>query len=44
MMYCLDYAIKIFYDALTTGTHTCYLAPDTMLPMMFDTDCTGKHC
>jgi len=37
-----DYAIKIFYDALTTGKHVCYLKPDTMLPMMFDTDCTAS--
>lgn len=34
-----DYAIKIYYDALLTGKHTCYLKPDTELPMMYDTDC-----
>jgi len=37
-----DYAIKIFYDALTTGKHVCYLKPDTRLPMMFDVDCTAS--
>ncbi|GMT11677.1 hypothetical protein PFISCL1PPCAC_2974, partial [Pristionchus fissidentatus] len=37
-----DYAIKIFYDALKTGHHVCYLRPDTRLPMMYDTDCTAS--
>ena len=34
-----DYAISIFYDALLTGEHTCYLRPDTRLPMMYIDDC-----
>lgn len=35
----LDYAIKIFYDALARGKHVCYLRPDTRLPMMYEEDC-----
>jgi threonine 3-dehydrogenase len=34
-----DYAIAIFYDALQTGEHKCYLRPDTRLPMMYIDDC-----
>ncbi|KAI6213747.1 hypothetical protein M3Y94_00188000 [Aphelenchoides besseyi] len=37
-----DYAIQIFYDALTTGKHVCYLRPDTQLPMMFGEDCMAS--
>ncbi|CAD5224628.1 unnamed protein product [Bursaphelenchus okinawaensis] len=37
-----DYAIQIFFDALLTGKHVCYLKPDTMLPMMYDTDCMAS--
>ncbi|KAI6218676.1 Epimerase domain-containing protein [Aphelenchoides fujianensis] len=37
-----DYAIQIFFDALTTGRHVCYLRPDTQLPMMFDEDCMAS--
>ncbi|KHJ94933.1 hypothetical protein OESDEN_05136, partial [Oesophagostomum dentatum] len=37
-----DYAIQIFYDALEKGRHTCYLRPDTRLPMMYDTDCMAS--
>ncbi|EFP11219.1 hypothetical protein CRE_30778 [Caenorhabditis remanei] len=37
-----DYAIQIFYDALQKGKHTCYLRPDTRLPMMYDTDCMAS--
>ncbi|CAJ0588278.1 unnamed protein product [Cylicocyclus nassatus] len=37
-----DYAIQIFYDALEKGKHTCYLKPDTRLPMMYDTDCMAS--
>ncbi|CAD6199280.1 unnamed protein product [Caenorhabditis auriculariae] len=37
-----DYAIQIFYDALEKGRHTCYLRPDTVLPMMYDTDCMAS--
>ncbi|XP_041356598.1 L-threonine 3-dehydrogenase, mitochondrial-like [Gigantopelta aegis] len=33
-----DYAVEIFHDALTTGHHRCFLAPDTRLPMMYITD------
>ncbi len=35
----LDYAVKIFHDALTTGHHVCYLGPNTRLPMMYIDDC-----
>ena len=34
-----DYAVQIFHDALATGHHTCYLRPDTRLPMMYIHDC-----
>ncbi|KAE9414068.1 hypothetical protein Angca_002849, partial [Angiostrongylus cantonensis] len=34
-----DYAIEIFYEALKRGRYTCYLRPDTKLPLMYDTDC-----
>jgi len=34
-----DYAIQMFYDALTTGKHMCYLSPDTQMPMMYGEDC-----
>ncbi|KJH47056.1 NAD dependent epimerase/dehydratase family protein [Dictyocaulus viviparus] len=37
-----DYAIEIFYDALNKGRYTCYLGPDTKLPMMYDTDCMAS--
>ncbi|CAB3399058.1 unnamed protein product [Caenorhabditis bovis] len=37
-----DYAIQIFFDALEKGKHTCYLRPDTRLPMMYDTDCMAS--
>uniref|UniRef100_A0A1I7XNA0 L-threonine 3-dehydrogenase, mitochondrial n=1 Tax=Heterorhabditis bacteriophora TaxID=37862 RepID=A0A1I7XNA0_HETBA len=37
-----DYAIQIFYDAIERGRHTCYLRPDTSLPMMYDTDCMAS--
>lgn len=29
----------MFWDALTTGRHECYLRPDTRLPMMYIDDC-----
>ena len=35
----LDYAVKIFHDALKRGHHECYLGPDTRLPMMYIDDC-----
>jgi nucleoside-diphosphate-sugar epimerase len=34
-----DYAVAIFYDAITDRQHTCYLREDTVLPMMYMPDC-----
>jgi threonine 3-dehydrogenase len=34
-----DYAIQIFHAALKDGRYTCYLHPDTRLPMMHIDDC-----
>ena len=39
LIYSSDYAVAIFHEALKTGTYECYLKPDTMLPMMYITDC-----
>ncbi len=33
-----DYAVEIYYQALSTGEYTCYLEPDARLPMMFMDD------
>ena len=33
-----DYAVEIFYEAIKTRKYTCYLGPDTRLPMMFMDD------
>ena len=33
-----DYAVAIFYDAIRYGYYTCYLSPNTVLPMMYMPD------
>ena len=33
-----DYAVAIFYEAIRSQRYTCYLGPDTRLPMMYMPD------
>lgn len=34
-----DYAVDMFYHAIETGAYTCFVRPDTVLPMMYMPDC-----
>jgi len=34
-----DYAVEIFYKAIEEGRYTCFVRPDTRLPMMYMPDC-----
>jgi nucleoside-diphosphate-sugar epimerase len=36
-----DYAIEIFHEALEEQSYTCFLEPDTYLPMMYMPDAIG---
>ncbi|MEG2666867.1 MAG: L-threonine 3-dehydrogenase, partial [Bacteroidales bacterium] len=34
-----DYAVQIYYDAITQGKYECFLSENSMLPMMYMPDC-----
>ena len=34
-----DYAVEIFYEAIREQRYTCFVRPDTVLPMMYMPDC-----
>jgi nucleoside-diphosphate-sugar epimerase len=34
-----DYAVEIFYEAIRKQRYTCFVRPDTVLPMMYMPDC-----
>jgi len=34
-----DYAVEIFHQALRTRRYTCFVGPETVLPMMYMPDC-----
>jgi nucleoside-diphosphate-sugar epimerase len=34
-----DYAVEIFYEAIKDRRYTCFLKPDSILPMMYMPDC-----
>jgi len=34
-----DYAVEMFYGAIEQGRYTCFVRPDTVLPMMYMPDC-----
>jgi len=34
-----DYAVAIFYEAVKNNRYTCFLGPDSCLPMMYMPDC-----
>ncbi len=34
-----DYAVEIYYKAVAEGSYTCFVKPETKLPMMYMPDC-----